>query len=80
MFVSLRSFGMESHILRFENGAEDTPDLSASKEKMTTRWKVQFGFLKKEIFSRKAAKAQRKPFKNAAALCAFAALRERSSR
>jgi benzoyl-CoA-dihydrodiol lyase len=32
-----------------------------------------------EIFSRKGAKAQRKPFRNAAALCAFAPLRERSS-
>jgi hypothetical protein len=34
----------------------------------------------KKIFSRKGAKAQRKPFRSAAALCAFAPLRERSSR
>ena len=35
--------------------------------------------LKQENFSRKGAKAQRKPFRNAAALCAFAPLRESSS-
>jgi hypothetical protein len=34
----------------------------------------------KEDFSRKGAKAQRKPFGNAVALCAFAPLREKSSR
>jgi hypothetical protein len=33
-----------------------------------------------EDLSRKGAKAQRKPFRNAAALCAFAPLREKSSR
>jgi hypothetical protein len=32
-----------------------------------------------ENFSRKEAKAQRKPFRNAIALCAFASLREKSS-
>src|SRR5215207_4050738 len=36
--------------------------------------------LDREDFSRKGAKAQRNPFKNAAALCAFAPLREKSSR
>jgi Copper amine oxidase N-terminal domain len=33
----------------------------------------------KKYFSRKGAKAQRKPFRNAVALCAFAPLREKSS-
>jgi hypothetical protein len=36
--------------------------------------------LDREDLSRKGAKAQRKPFRNAAALCAFAPLREKSSR
>jgi hypothetical protein len=36
--------------------------------------------LDQEDLSRKGAKAQRKPFRNAAALCAFAPLREKSSR
>jgi hypothetical protein len=33
--------------------------------------------LDREDLSRKGAKAQRKPFRNAAALCAFAPLREK---
>jgi hypothetical protein len=40
--------------------------------------KVLRDFFEK-LFSRKGAKAQRKPFRNAAALCAFAPLREKSS-
>jgi hypothetical protein len=32
---------------------------------------------KEKYFSRKGAKAQRKPFRNAVALCAFAPLREK---
>jgi hypothetical protein len=35
--------------------------------------------LDREDLSRKGVKTQRKPFRNAAALCAFAPLREKSS-
>jgi hypothetical protein len=68
-------FGFPIANCRFEE-REITQSAIALHKKCSNRSKT---LREKKFFSRKGAKAQRKPLRNAAALCAFAPLREKSS-